>query len=879
MADFTKSVELIFGGKDNVSPTIKVISRNLDTFEKSIGNIAAPLSAVGDSVLKLDAALGALGAVMVGIAINEASKFESAFAEITTLFEATPEQIGAFSTDIQAFASTSTQSIESINAAVYSAISAGADYTDTLELLQQAEQLAVAGNSDLDSSLVVLLSSLNAFGEETSSAAGFADALFKAVQLGQTTLPELSTSLALVTGIAANAGISFDELLASIAALTAAGVPTSQSITGIKAAIQNIIKPSEQARDLSEQLGINFNATALESKGFAGVLDDVKTATGGSTEQMALLFGSTEALNIALTLTGKGADSFAESLAAMADKAGSVEEAYLKMVGTLKLANQNLQNNIKLTFIKGGLEIIDQFTDDVSSLSDVFKALQFSIDDGAFDPIFDALNVFGADIETVLDNIAKNLPEALAGVDFTQLLDAFGDLGGSIGDLFNNVDLNTAEGLRDVIQKIVDVGETLIRITDGMVESYKPLFDAISRGVTEFNNLDGATKNNIGNLLGISQQVDRLLPAFTAMHGAVNALGAAVGSLATVIGVRGLVGAMGGVSAAGAGMTAALAPVALAVGGVGFAIGTLIEKALQWGGISVGSLFYDLVNEPNKATESIRLLNGELGNFNETLQEYSDKAYDAAAPVGELNESGLALAESFNAAGFAIDESTGVVTKFGDAANDAGVKTEEVDTKTKEWAYTVVDGVKTFTQAGKSITKSYTDIGEGADEAKEKSDEFLIKMEQIASDERIANIEANVSLNIAGLEADTKVAISIIELLGSSIATTGELLGSLFGIFASNEDPFKEGAIERQIKLENENRKRQLDQEQQLVDAQVRNLEAKTEALREGDGLITITADGLEPELEAFMMAVLRRVQIKAAEDQALYLLGLPEVA
>ena len=135
MADFTRSVELIFGGKDNVSPTIKVISRNLDTFEKSIGNIAAPLSAVGDSVLKLDAALGALGAVMVGISINEASKFQSAFAEITTLFEATPEQVGQFSTEIQAFASTSTQSLESINSAVYSAISAGADYKDSLELI------------------------------------------------------------------------------------------------------------------------------------------------------------------------------------------------------------------------------------------------------------------------------------------------------------------------------------------------------------------------------------------------------------------------------------------------------------------------------------------------------------------------------------------------------------------------------------------------------------------------------------------------------------------------------------------------------------------------------------------------------------------------
>ena len=101
------------------------------------------------------------------------------------------------------------------------------------------------------------------------------------------------------------------------------------------------------------------------------------------------------------------------------------------------------------------------------------------------------------------------------------------------------------------------------------------------------------------------------------------------------------------------------------------------------------------------------------------------------------------------------------------------------------------------------------------------------------------------------------------------------LNGDLFGLFAANEDPFKEGAIERQIELENKNRARQLDQEQQMVDAQVTLLEAKTASIREGGGLITITADGLEPELEAFMMEILRRVQVKAAEDQALYLLGV----
>ena len=846
MADFTKSVELIFGGKDNVSDTVKIISRNLDQFEKSVGNIAAPLSAVGDSVLKLDAALGALGAVMVGVAINEASKFQSAFAEINTLFEATPEQVGNFSTEIQAFASTSVQSLDAINAAVYTAISAGTDYAGALEVLATAEQLAVAGNADLEATTRVLASSLNAFGEETSNAGDFADTLFQTIRLGLTTLPELSSSLANVTSVAGNAGVSFDELLATIATLTAAGAPTSIAISGIRAAINAIIKPSSQAATLARELNLEFNASALSSKGFAGVLEDVSRATGGSVEQLALLFGGAEALTPVLALTGLAAESFADNLEAMADRAGSVEKAYAKMVDTLKFQNQNLQNNIKLTFIKGGLEVIDQFTDNVSSLSDVFKSLQFSIDDGAFDPIFDALNVFGANIESVLDDVAKNLPEALGGVDFSGLLDAFSDLGGSIGNLFDNVDLSTAEGLQDVIQKLVDTGETLIRITDGMVESYKPLFDLLAKGVTEFNSLDGATKNNIGNLLGISQQVDRLLPAFNAMQGAVNALAAAVGSLSAVIGLRGLIGAMGGITAAGVGVTAALAPIAASAAAVGAGIGFLINKLVELSGTSIGSFLFDLNNDTVDVTESTRLFGAELGTFKESLGQYSDKARESAESTGELNKAGIALEDVIVNTGNVIDITTKEVVKFGDATQDVGTTAESSASKTQKWVKSIVDGVVTYTQATNSIARANKTVEDSADEAKTASDEFLIKMAQIASDERIANIEASVSLNIAGLEADSRVAVAIIEGLGSSISTTAELIGGLFGQL-SEADAYDQGAIKRQIDLENKNREAQLKLEEKLVNAQVNNLEAKTKALRDGDGLITITADGLEP--------------------------------
>ena len=249
----------------------------------------------------------------------------------------------------------------------------------------------------------------------------------------------MASSLGLVTGQAASAGVSFDELLAIIAAVTATGLSTSQSITGIKAALSNILKPTKDAADTAEQLGIQFNAAGLQSLGLAGLIQMVGEKTGGSSEQISKLFGSVEAYNVVAALATTGSEKLAQALAAMGDKTGATVNAFEKMRDNLSLVSQELVNNFKLTFIDAGLKIIDQFTGDVSGITDIFRSLQFSINDGAFDQVFSALNGFGADLETTLQNIAANLPEALSS-DQVQaaiggLLDAFGGLGAAISGI------------------------------------------------------------------------------------------------------------------------------------------------------------------------------------------------------------------------------------------------------------------------------------------------------------------------------------------------------------------------------------------------------------------------------------------------------------
>ena len=78
-------------------------------------------------------------------------------------------------------------------------------------------------------------------------------------------------------------------------------------------------------------------------------------------------------------------------------------------------------------------------------------------------------------------------------------------------------------------------------------------------------------------------------------------------------------------------------------------------------------------------------------------------------------------------------------------------------------------------------------------------------------------------------------------------------------------------AIDQELKI----RQQAADQQKRLIDSQISYFDAKSDALKQGLGEITITADGLEPELEAFMWQILERVQLRATSDQANFLLGL----
>jgi len=52
-----------------------------------------------------------------------------------------------------------------------------------------------------------------------------------------------------------------------LALLTRNGVQTSEAITSIKAIISSFLKPTKEAADVAEQMGLKLDAAALKAKG------------------------------------------------------------------------------------------------------------------------------------------------------------------------------------------------------------------------------------------------------------------------------------------------------------------------------------------------------------------------------------------------------------------------------------------------------------------------------------------------------------------------------------------------------------------------------------------------------------------------------------
>lgn len=892
-----RTVEIIFNATNNVGGVVNRMSQELDTFASTAGNLAQPFADMADKVLTAETAIAALAAGVAALSIKEAGDFEAHFNQITTLINESGDNITKFRNEILEYSKSSTQSLETITNATYSAISAGVDYQKALAALGEAEKLAVAGNAQLDSTLVALVSTLNAYGASTDDAGKYADMFFKTLQYGQTTIPDLSSTLAQVTGVAANSGVAFDELAAAIAALTAGGAPTSQAITGIKAAISNIIKPSTEAAKLAEKLGLGFDAAALQSKGFAGVIKDVQKATGGSTEQLAQLFGSVEGLNAVMVLGADKSGTFAKALDGIKNSGGAVDEAFGKMSQNLDLLVQKLSNNVQNALINFGAPLLDDLATTLSGVEEVFKQLGMAIQNGALSELQTALERAFRETGDYLKQVAKVLPEALETVDWSGLVRSAENLANSLGGLFGaafgSLDLTTVDGLAKFIQKLVDALSGLTNVAAGTVDGLRPLATVIGTVIDAASGMDEEWQLMAGEILGWGKSVATVAEAVSNLAGLINGVGDALKWLVNnwvATSIVSLAGAAGP-AAAIAGLVAGVASIGIAYKGWQDAEKNL--RSSQEQGIEVTNNLLRKYGEISAATgvaiESTEDFHKAIKDgalvWNDAERRWesaaqaqarlAQAAIDAKEPIKSEEQAWAELREELAKSGLVLDEhgnKVGAVAEKQKSAKDEAIELAAA-------YYEMQGNSKEVALAMAEMEASTAKSTEKVKDAKNESEKLRIELEKLASNERIKTIEVTANIEVAKIQAQAKEIEAAFQSANKVMETTSSTIKDVFDVFTSGKwgimplemKNLLYDTLEQQLDLQ----ERAMQNQEKLVEAQVALMEARADAMRRGFATIQIESNGLEPALEMVMWEILKKVQLRVNQEAGELLMGL----
>lgn len=213
--------------------------------------------------------------------------------------------------------------------ALYFAYSSGIRGTEKelVKFTGEVGKLSQAIVADQIPTMDAVTSIMNAYGKNANDVTEISDMFFQVVKQGKTTGSSFANTIGSVAGVAANAGVSLNELGAAAATLTTT-MPTERAITSLSALITAFIKPTDEATKVAQKYGIELNAAALKSKGLSGVMAELNSKVGTNTEAIAQIVPSIEGMRAAVALAGGQYKMFADNMEIFGDKAGSSAEAF-----------------------------------------------------------------------------------------------------------------------------------------------------------------------------------------------------------------------------------------------------------------------------------------------------------------------------------------------------------------------------------------------------------------------------------------------------------------------------------------------------------------------------------------------------------------------
>lgn len=401
-------------GKSTISITFKLdgdgkgfkdLSQNADGLKQAMTAAIVEADKLKSSLINWSQGVQALGAVSNAVSqLNgtlqditaDSRAFGAAMKAANTMAGKNAEGFANLKGQVADLSKTLPIARDELANGLYQVISNGVPEDNWIDYLNKSAKASVGGIADLGETVKVTSTVIKNYGLAWDAAESMQDKIQLTAKNGVTSFEQLAQALPRVTANASTLGVSVDELLASFATLTGVSGNTNEVATQMAAIFTALVKPSSEATEMAEKMGIEFNAASIKAAGglrnFLTQLDaSVKeyAAANGVLEQQvyAKLFGSAESLRALTPLTNQLAEKFSENVDAMANSAGTINAAYNEMSSTGSATTQMLKNqlgaitDVVAGFVGGAMPILS-FTSQlgitamsITSLVKTLKAL------------------------------------------------------------------------------------------------------------------------------------------------------------------------------------------------------------------------------------------------------------------------------------------------------------------------------------------------------------------------------------------------------------------------------------------------------------------------------------------------------------------------
>ena len=373
--------------------------------------------------------VAAAAVTAVGVAsVREAAQFETTFSRIQGLVGVSNDEVVELAKAARSLGPQFGKSGNEAAEALFFITSAGLRGADAIDVLEASLKGSAIGLGSVEDIANAATAAMNTYGSEVLSGTEATDALAEAVRLGQFAPEELAGALGRVIPISSELGVSFQETTGLIAGLTRGGLSATEAVTGVRGAMQALLKPSGEAAEMLGFYGFTTDQVrdSIEQDGLLQTFIKLREAFGENEEDFTRVIGSIEGLNAVLALTGPNVATNVDIVAQMTDGMGILDEAMALTAETGQFKFDSAMATAKDTLIEIGATLLDRllpYLDDFKAFMDQNGPVIAE----AFDNIFEFVNKVGDKLFELADAFLPAVMELMNNEQFQENVQRLGE--------------------------------------------------------------------------------------------------------------------------------------------------------------------------------------------------------------------------------------------------------------------------------------------------------------------------------------------------------------------------------------------------------------------------------------------------------------------